>query len=147
MAKKTLLSLCFLYFLACSHGYCSETAYKMTQSEWTQLQTIFQELENSNNKQLDALKQSKTDLLTTQSELTKYRAELQEQKKILAELREELNRAHSGLQATASELQQANESLEKFAQEMKKKQRKKRKIERQRNVAYIVAAVAFAKAA
>lgn len=120
-AEIILLLACLLYCFAPLR--CEAAEYRITEAELTRLETNLTQLEAIN-------KQS-------QQESKMLREQLTEAKKQLTMLTQQLNELRAASEKQEQLLQTANQSLEQYAQEEKAKQRS---LERQRNIAYIIAA-------
>lgn len=120
-AEIILLLACLLYCFVPLH--CEAADYTITEAELTRLETNLTQLEAINNQ--------------SQQESKMLREQLTEAKKQLTMLTQQLNELRAASEKQQQLLQTANQSLEQYAQEEKAKQRK---IERQRNIAYIIAA-------
>lgn len=120
-AEIILLLACLLYCFAPLH--CEAADYTITEAELMRLETNLTQLKAIN-------KQS-------QQESKMLRKQLAEAKKQLTMLTQQLNELKAASEQQQQLLQTANQSLEQYAQEEKAKQRS---LERQRNIAYIIAA-------
>ena len=99
-----------------------------------QLTTLEVEL----NRASKAIASSKVKSAELQQQLTELRTALAEAKQQSAKLREQLQASTVTLTLQQTQLANANESLTILSAEMKKEQRS---LERQRNIAYIIASV------
>ena len=125
-----LLSVLWLFW---PHSYCEaaeEKTYTITAQELTTLEVELQRAQ----KAIQNCKSSSTEL---QNQLTASKEALAEAKLQLQTLREKLEASQITLMQQKQQLQTANESLTALSAEMK---RERRNLERQRNIAYIVAA-------
>ena len=120
-AEIILLLACLLYCFAPLH--CEAAEYRITEAELTRLETNLTQLEAINNQ--------------SQQESKMLRKQLAEAKKQLTMLTQQLNELKADSEQQQQLLQTANQSLKQYAQEEKAKQRG---LERQRNIAYIIAA-------
>lgn len=120
-AEIILLLACLLYCFAPLH--CEAAEYRITEAELTRLETNLTQLEAINNQ--------------SQQESKMLREQLAEAKKQLTMLTQQLNELRAASEKQEQLLQTANQSLEQYAKEEKAKQRS---LERQRNIAYIIAA-------
>lgn len=130
MSKKNLIIitvgtlLCLLFYFApwfIAQCEAAET-YTITAQELTQLENNLAQLEAINNQ--------------SQQESKMLREQLAEAKKQLSTLMQQLNELKADSEQQQQLLQTANQSLEQYAKEEKAKQRS---LERQRNIAYIIA--------
>ena len=127
MSKKNLLIafilvLLSLLWLFVPHTSCEAADYTITEAELTQLENNLTQLEAINNQ--------------SQQESKMLREQLAEAKKQLTMLTQQLNELKADSEKQEQLLQTANQSLEQYAKEEKVKQRS---LERQRNIAYIIA--------
>ena len=120
-AEIILLLACLLYCFAPLR--CEAADYTITEAELTQLENNLTQLETINNQ--------------SQQESKMLREQLAEAKKQLTMLTQQLNELKADSEKQEQLLQTANQSLEQYAKEEKAKQRS---LERQRNIAYIIAA-------
>ena len=139
MSKKNLLIafiimlLSLLWFLvpvtSCSAEE-PEKVYTITATELTNLEVEL-------NRAQRAIENSKVKSTELQQQLIKLQTALTEAKQQSATLREQLKASPVTLTLQRTQLQNANESLTALSKEMKQQQRN---LERQRNIAYIIAA-------
>ena len=137
MSKKNLLIafiimlLSLLWFLvpvtSCS---AAEPVYTITATELTNLEVEL-------NRAQRAIENSKVKSTELQQQLIKLQTALTEAKQQSATLREQLKASTVTLTLQRTQLQNANESLTALSKEMQQQQRN---LERQRNIAYIIAA-------
>ena len=120
-AEIILLLACLLYCFVPLR--CEAADYTITEAELTRLETNLTQLEAINNQ--------------SQQESKMLREQLAEAKKQLTMLTQQLNELKADSEKQEQLLQTANQSLEQYAKEEKAKQRS---LERQRNIAYIIAA-------
>ncbi len=121
-AEIILLLACLLYCFAPLR--CEAAEYRITEAELTRLETNLTQLEAINNQ--------------SQQESRMLREQLAEAKKQLTMLTQQLNELKAASEKQQQLLQTANLSLEQYAKEESEKQRN---LKRQRNIAYIIAAV------
>lgn len=119
IAEIVLLLLCLLYCFVPTSCLAAE----ITEAELARLETNLTQLAEINNQ--------------SQTESKMLREQLAEAKKQLTMLTQQLNELKAASEQQQQLLQTANQSLEQYAQEEKAKQRS---LERQRNIAYIIAA-------
>lgn len=109
MLKKSLSLLLCLALLVALPGYGLAAEYTITEQELTELDQIFDQLQNNNN-------QLSTDLATSKVDLQKVQSQL-----LL--LKDESTKAKQELLIAQSLLNAANQSLEKSEREERAKQR------------------------
>lgn len=136
MSKKNLiiafiLVLLSLLWLFVPHTSCEAAeTYTITAQELTTLEVEL-------NRASKAIENSKVKSTELQQQLIKLQTALTEAKQQSATLREQLKASTVTLTLQRTQLQNANESLTALSKEMKQQQRN---LERQRNIAYIIAA-------
>lgn len=128
---KRLCSVLLSVWLCCTPALCSaEEAYLIYSGELTRLERNLTELRDINDRQ-------SRESVTLKNQLKESLAQLTEARKQSQTLKEQL----AGLKLTVSEqgssLQNANRLLKQYEEEEKFRQRK---IKRQRNIAYVIAA-------
>lgn len=123
-SKKLWLSLLFSCWLVLCGSVSVEAAYTVTDQQLTQLETVFSQLKNKQQKQQEILNQQAQQLTMLKNQLTESQTAIENSQK----------------QLTASEnsLKKANESLKKSAEEAKRTQKR---LERQRNTWAAIAAI------
>lgn len=131
---KRLCSVLLSVWLCCTPALCSaEEAYLIYSGELTRLERNLTELRDINDRQ-------SRESVTLKNQLKESLAQLTEARKQSQTLKEQL----AGLKLTVSEqgssLQNANRLLKQYEEEEKFRQRK---IKRQRNIAYVIAAVSI----
>ena len=131
---KRLCSVLLSVWLCCTPALCSaEEAYLIYSGELTRLERNLTELRDINDRQ-------SRESVTLKKQLKESLAQLTEARKQSQTLKEQL----AGLKLTVSEqgssLQNANRLLKQYEEEEKFRQRK---IKRQRNIAYVIAAVSI----
>lgn len=131
---KRLCSVLLSAWLCCTPALCSaEEAYLIYSGELTRLERNLTELRDINDRQ-------SRESVTLKNQLKESLAQLTEARKQSQTLKEQL----AGLKLTVSEqgssLQNANRLLKQYEEEEKFRQRK---IKRQRNIAYVIAAVSI----
>lgn len=151
------LTLCALFLLPASHGYCSET-YELTADQMSTLQSNLTQLQQ-NNERLKSLLIGSTEDLTAatgqstqlqkqlavlKNQLTESQNQLETLKTQLTELRIETANARTSLQTANDELQKASESYKKYRKQQEKVQGQLRQ---QKTLWQILAAGAMAYAA
>ena len=125
----TLLVVCLSFIPAlCS----AEQLYQITETELEQLDRNFSELRNINDRQ-------RTESATLRKQLEVSQTQLTEAGKQSQMLKEQLGALKLTLEGQEQSLQNANRLLQEYEEE---ERRTKRRIERQRNIAYVLAAVA-----
>lgn len=134
MGRKKLCSVLLSAWLCCTPVLCSaEEAYLIYSGELTRLERNLTELRDINDRQ-------SRESVTLRNQLKESLAQLTEAKKQSLALQGQL----AGLKVTISEqgssLQNANRLLKQYEEEEKYRQRK---IKRQRNIAYVIAAVSL----
>ena len=126
-AEIILLLACLLYCFVPLR--CEAADYTITEAELVRLETNLTQLAEINN-------QSQTELQTLREQLTVSQEALTKAKQQSAEQQVQLQNLKAITNQQENLLQSANKSLDEYEQEMKEKQRS---LERQRNIAYIVA--------
>ena len=131
---KKLLKIEFILLLACLFycfvpWQCEAAEYRITEAELTRLETNLTQLEAINNQSQQELQMLREQLTVSQEALTKAKQQSAEQQVQLQNLKIITKQQDSLLQS-------ANKSLNEYEQEMKEKQRS---LERQRNIAYVIA--------
>lgn len=139
MSKKNLLIafiiilLSLLWFLvpvtSCSAAE-PEKVYTITATELTNLEVEL-------NRASKAIQNCKSNSEVLKAQLTKSQEALTQAQVQLATLKEQLAQSQVILKQQQTQLQNANQSLTELSVEMKEQQRS---LERQRNIAYIIAA-------
>ena len=127
-----LLFLLSVLLLGCTSASAQERMYEITEAELTQLEGNLSELSNVNDGQREKLWNLQETLKASETRL-----EASEKNSRMLGLRLEL--LSKELTEQASSLENANRLLQEYEQEEK---RGKRRIERQRNIAYVLAAIA-----
>ena len=127
-AEIILLLACLLYCFAPLR--CEAAEYRITEAELARLETSLTQLAEINN-------QSQTELQILREQLTVSQEALTKAKQQSAEQQVQLQNLKIITKQQDSLLQSANKSLNEYEQEEKAKQRS---LERQRNIAYIIAA-------
>ena len=122
----------WLLLLGSSCTYASAEVYGITEEELTLLEQNLSELSNVNDGQREKL-------TTLQETLKASETRLAESEKNSRMLSVKLDWLSKELTEQASSLENANRLLQEYEQEERKT---KRRIERQRNIAYVLAAVA-----
>ena len=126
-----ILSLLVLYFAPLFVAQCEAAqTYQITAEELQTLKNNLTKLEKINQ-------QSAAELATLKNQLAISAKALNEAKKESQRLTQQLNELKADSEQQQQLLQTANQSLKQYAQEEKAKQRS---LERQRNIAYIIAA-------
>lgn len=125
IAEIVLLLLCLLYCFVPTSCLAAE----ITEAELARLETNLTQLAEINN-------QSQTELQTLREQLTVSQEALTKAKQQSAAQQVQLQNLKAITVQQENLLQSANKSLNEYEQEMKEKQRS---LERQRNIAYIVA--------
>lgn len=126
-AEIILLLACLLYCFAPLR--CEAADYTITEAELTRLETNLTQLAEINN-------QSQTELQTLREQLTVSQEALTKAKQQSAEQQVQLQNLKAITNQQENLLQSANKSLNEYEAEMKEKQRS---LERQRNIAYVIA--------
>ena len=134
MDRKKLCSVLLSAWLCCTPALCSaEEAYLIYSGELTRLERNLTELRDINDRQ-------SRESATLKNQLRESLAQLTEAKKQSLALQGQL----AGLKVTISEqgssLQKANRLLKQYEEEEKYR---RCKIKRQRNIAYVIAAVSL----
>lgn len=140
MSKKNLIIitvgtlLCLLlyfapWFIAQCEAAETEKVYTITATELTNLEVEL-------NRAQKAIENSKSSSATLAKQLEASKQALAEAKEQLTTLREQLEASSITLKQQQIQLASANESLTELSKEMKQQQRS---LERQRNIAYIIA--------
>lgn len=122
--KKFWLSLLFSFWLVLCGSVSVGAAYTVTEDQLMQLETVFSQLDSKQQKQQEILDQQKNQLMKLQEQLMKSKEEISSSKKSVETLQTSLTRA--------------NESLQKSEEENKRAQKR---LERQRNIWAVIAAV------
>lgn len=136
MSKKNLLIafilvLLSLLWLFVPHTSCEAAeTYTITAQELTTLEVEL-------NRASKAIANSKTESAMLQKQLTDLQTSLTEAKQQSMQLKEQLKALTVTSKQQQTQLQNANQSLTALSKEMKQQQRS---LERQRNIAYIIAA-------
>lgn len=125
-----LLSVLLLFVPQYSCEAAEEKTYTITAQELTTLEVELQRAQK-------AIQNCKSSSAELQKQLTASKEALAEARLQLQTLREQLEASQITLMQQKQQLQTANESLTALSAEMK---RERRNLERQRNIAYIVAA-------
>lgn len=138
MSKKNLiiafiLVLLSLLWLFVPHTSCEAAETKEVVIPIEQLTNLEVEL----NRASKAIANSKTESAMLQKQLTDLQTSLTEAKQQSMQLKEQLKALTVTSKLQQTQLENANESLQILNEEMKKE---RRNLERQRNIAYIVAA-------
>ncbi len=126
------LFLLLVLLLGCTSASAQERMYEITEAELTQLEENLSELSNVNEGQREKLWNLQEKLKASETRL-----ELSERNSKMLGLRLEV--LSKELTEQASSLENANRLLQEYEQE---ERRTKRRIERQRNIAYVLAAIA-----
>ena len=134
MDRKKLCSVLLSAWLCCTPVLCSaEEVYQISSGELARLERNLNELRDINDRQ-------NRESVTLRKQLETSRMQLSEAKKQYQTLQAQL----AGLKLTISEqgssLQNANRLLKQYEEEEKFR---RRKIKRQRNIAYVIAATAI----
>ena len=134
--RKTLLLVLSLSLpvlpLGCGSASAAEATYQITETELTKLEQNLSELSTVNSEQRERLTTLQTALTKSQEKLTVSEAKSIALSTRLAKLSEELT-------AQVSSLETANKLLQEYERE---ERRTRQRIKRQRNLAYILAAIA-----
>lgn len=136
MSKKNLLIafilvLLSLLWLFVPHTSCEAAeTYTITAQELTTLEVEL-------NRASKAIQNCKSNSEVLKAQLTKSQEALMQAQVQLQTLKEQLAQSQVTLTLQRTQLQNANESLTALSKEMKQQQRN---LERQRNIAYIIAA-------
>mgnify|MGYP003593233634 CR=1 FL=1 len=109
----------FVCLLLLPVGICSAADYRITESDLTRLEQIFNQLSSNNQALLSDLAASKQDLTTAHQRLATYQQELQLLQNQLLALKEESTKARSELSQANVLLKMANESLDKYEAEVR----------------------------
>ena len=126
-----LVSLAAL-LLGCGSVSAEEKTYRITESELTLLEENLSELSNVNNEQREKL-------TSLQEKLKASETRLEASERNSRTLSVKLDWLSKELTEQTGSLENANLLLKEYEQE---EQRKRRRIERQRNTAYVLAAIA-----
>ena len=126
-----LLSFAVL-LLGCGSASAEERMYQITEEELTQLEESLSELSSVNDGQREQLR-------NLQEKLTASETRLEASERTSRMLSVKLDWLSKELTAQASSLENANLLLKEYEEEAR---RTKRRVERQRNMAYILAAIA-----
>ena len=126
-----LVSLAAL-LLGCGSASAEEKTYRITESELTLLEENLSELSSVNNEQREKL-------TSLQEKLTASETRLEASERNSRTLSVKLDWLSKELTEQTGSLENANLLLKEYEQE---EQRKRRRIERQRNTAYVLAAIA-----
>ena len=135
-----LLALLVLCWGRPSCGSCAET-YTITEAQLLTLEENLAALSMNNAALLEALSASSTDLTEARSESEALRERLDEVERQLLGLRDELERLRSESQNAKESLTRANRELQSAVESVKTLERKRRRIERQRNLWEVVAVI------
>ena len=133
---RKAVSFLLLFVLWLSPAVSSASAYTITETELTQLESIFDELKTVNETLLLESNQSAKELIEARKQLKLLQDELMRLKEQLAILKAESNQAQSDLVKINSELQMASESYKKSVNETN---RKIKSLEWQRGILAVVA--------
>ena len=136
IGRKLCISalLWFLVFLLLdiSFASASERMYEISETELTQLEENLSELSNVNGEQREKLMSLQEKLKTSETKL-----EVSERNSKMLSVK--LDWLSKELTTQAASLENANRLLQEYEEE---ERRTKRRIERQRNIAYVLAAIA-----
>ena len=127
-----LLLLCLALLLGCTSASAQERMYEITEEELTLLELNLDELSSVNDEQRQKLTSLQEKLKASETRL----ALSEKNSKMLSVKLDWLSKE---LTEQASSLENANRLLQEYEQE---ERRTKRRIERQRNIAYVLAAIA-----
>ena len=127
-----LLFLLSVLLLGCTSASAQERMYEITEAEVTQLEENLSELSNVNEGQREKL-------WNLQEMLKASETRLEASERNSKMLSVKLDGLSKELTAQTSSLENANRLLQEYEEE---ERRTKRRIERQRNIAYVLAAVA-----
>ena len=127
-----LLFLLSVLLLGCTSASAQERMYEITEAELTQLEENLSELSSVNEGQREQL-------WNLQEKLTASETRLEASERTSRMLSVKLDWLSKELTEQASSLENANRLLQEYEEE---ERRTKRRIERQRNIAYALAAVA-----
>lgn len=131
---KRLCSVLLSVWLCCTPALCSaEEAYLIYSGELTRLERNLTELRDINDRQ-------SRESVTLKNQLKESLAQLTEARKQSQTLKEQLAGLKLAVSEQGSSLQNANRLLKQYEEEEKFRQRK---IKRQRNIAYVIAAVSI----
>jgi septal ring factor EnvC (AmiA/AmiB activator) len=126
------LFLLLVLLLGCTSASAQERMYEITEAELTQLEENLSELSNVNEGQREKL-------WNLQELLKASETRLEASERNSRMLSVKLDWLSKELTAQTSSLENANRLLQEYEEE---ERRTKRRIERQRNIAYVLAAVA-----
>ncbi len=126
------LFLLLVLLLGCTSASAQERMYEITEAELTQLEENLSELSNVNEGQREKL-------WNLQEMLKASETRLEASERNSRMLSVKLDWLSKELTAQTSSLENANRLLQEYEEE---ERRTKRRIERQRNIAYVLAAVA-----
>ena len=126
------LFLLLVLLLGCTSASAQERMYEITEAELTQLEENLSELSNVNEGQREKL-------WNLQELLKASETRLEASERNSRMLSVKLDGLSKELTAQTSSLENANRLLQEYEEE---ERRTKRRIERQRNIAYVLAAVA-----
>ena len=133
---RTVRVLCCTLLVACLSfipALCSaEQLYQITETELERLDRNLTELRNINDRQ-------RTESATLRKQLVASQTQLTEAGKQSQTLKAQLGTLKLTLEGQEQSLQNANRLLQEYEEE---ERRTKRRIERQRNIAYVLAAIA-----
>ena len=115
-----LLSLLLLFF----GSGCAEAAYTVTDQQLTQLEEVFYQLKNKQSQQETLLNQQESQIGMLKKQLNESQTAIENSQESMKKLRESLN--------------EANQSLQQSEEENKRAQKR---LERQRNIWAVIAAV------
>ena len=130
--SAALLVSCAALLLGCGSASAEEKTYQITEAELTLLEENLNELSTVNEGQREKL-------TILQEKLTASETRLEASERNSRMLSVKLDWLSKELTEQASSLENANLLLKEYEQE---EQRKRRRIERQRNTAYVLAAIA-----
>ena len=129
---SALLWLLVFLLLDISFASASERMYEISETELTQLEENLSELSNVNGEQREKLMSLQEKLKTSETKL-----EVSERNSKMLSVK--LDWLSKELTEQTTSLENANRLLQEYEEE---ERRTKRRIERQRNIAYVLAAVA-----
>ena len=127
-----LLFLLSVLLLGCTSASAQERMYEITEEELTLLELNLDELSSMNDEQREKLASLQEKLKASETRLERS----EKNSKMLGLKLEILSKE---MTEQASSLENANRLLQEYEQE---ERRTKRRIERQRNIAYVLAAIA-----
>lgn len=122
--KKFWLSLLLSLLLLFFGSGCAEAAYTVTDQQLTQLETVFSQLREQQRRQEEILNRQKNQIEMLGNQLAESQTAMENSKK--------------QLQVSENSLAEANQSLQKSEEGNKRAQKR---LERQRNIWAVIAAV------